>query len=61
MARFVASARLEGSGRHGPRLFIYKSRNVASYLIAMTLLLQENRIRRAGEKAIPHNWQDHFA
>jgi hypothetical protein len=26
----------------------------------MTLLLQENRICRAGEKAIPHKWQDYF-
>jgi hypothetical protein len=26
----------------------------------MTLLLQENRICRAGKKAIPHKWEDYF-
>jgi hypothetical protein len=43
------------------RLFKDEGGNIGSQLIAMTLLQQQNRVRRPTEKAVAHQGQDGLA
>jgi hypothetical protein len=51
---------VNGAGS-GPRLFGDEASDIASELIAMTLLQQQKRVNRTAEKTVTHQGKDYLA